>query len=176
MSKNGTSKVVRYSRDNLPPDKTNWARIDAMTDEEVVAAARSDPDAQRLCATALGLTEAGVMDKRTMKAFDEMCLTPVEELTAEQIRQTFACARRRARLCLPATSTSPPGSSASGSAARNIHAAPRSSCSHWSPRRDCRPLREHSHCRLHPIVNRRQHQIFKRKRADLCSEPRANNS
>ena len=37
--------------------------------------------------TALGLTEAGVMDKRTMKAFDEMCLTPVEELTAEQIRQ-----------------------------------------------------------------------------------------
>jgi putative transcriptional regulator len=37
--------------------------------------------------TALGLTEAGVMDKRTMKAFDEMCLTPVEELTAAQIRQ-----------------------------------------------------------------------------------------
>ena len=32
--------------------------------------------------TALGLTEAGVMDKRTMKVFDEMCLTPVEELTA----------------------------------------------------------------------------------------------
>jgi len=27
------------------------------------------------------------MDKRTMKAFDEMCLTPVEELTAAQIRQ-----------------------------------------------------------------------------------------
>ena len=37
--------------------------------------------------TALGLAEAGVMDKRTMKAFDEMCLTPVEELTAAQIRQ-----------------------------------------------------------------------------------------
>ena len=36
--------------------------------------------------TALGLTEAGVMDKRTMKAFDEMCLTPVEELTPEEIR------------------------------------------------------------------------------------------
>ena len=26
--------------------------------------------------TALGLAEAGVMPKRTMKAFDEMCLTP----------------------------------------------------------------------------------------------------
>jgi putative transcriptional regulator len=37
--------------------------------------------------TALGLTEAGVMDKRTMKAFDAMCLTPVEQLTAKQIRK-----------------------------------------------------------------------------------------
>ena len=44
--------------------------------------------------TALGLTEAGVMDKRTMKAFDEMCLTPVEELTPEQIRQI--CLREKA--------------------------------------------------------------------------------
>ena len=37
--------------------------------------------------TALGLHDAGVLDKKTMKAFDAMCLTPVEELTAEQIRQ-----------------------------------------------------------------------------------------
>ena len=37
--------------------------------------------------TALGLAEAGVMDKRTMKAFDEMCLTPVEDLTPERIRR-----------------------------------------------------------------------------------------
>ena len=37
--------------------------------------------------TAAGLYEAGVTDKQTMKAFDEMCLTPVEELTSEQIRQ-----------------------------------------------------------------------------------------
>jgi putative transcriptional regulator len=37
-----------YSRDDLPPDKTDWARIDAMTDEEVMAAALSDPDAQPL--------------------------------------------------------------------------------------------------------------------------------
>src|ERR1035437_1340691 len=36
---------------------------------------------------ALGLTELGVMDKRTMKAFDEICLTSVKELTAKQIRQ-----------------------------------------------------------------------------------------
>ena len=37
--------------------------------------------------TALGLHEVGVLDKVTMKTFDEMCLTPVEELTPERIRQ-----------------------------------------------------------------------------------------
>ncbi len=37
--------------------------------------------------TALGLSEAGVMNKRTMKAFDEMCLTPVEKLSPKKIRQ-----------------------------------------------------------------------------------------
>ena len=48
MSKNNTSKVVRYSRRNLPADKTDWARIDVMTNEDVLAAAKSDPDAQPL--------------------------------------------------------------------------------------------------------------------------------
>lgn len=37
--------------------------------------------------TALGLHEAGAMSKMTMKTFDEMCLTPVKELTPERIRQ-----------------------------------------------------------------------------------------
>ena len=36
--------------------------------------------------TALGLNEAGLLTKQTMKAFDKMCLTPVEELTPDQIR------------------------------------------------------------------------------------------
>ncbi len=36
--------------------------------------------------TALGMTEAGVMAKRTMKAFDEMCLTPIAEMSPEEIR------------------------------------------------------------------------------------------
>ena len=48
MSKSHTFKVVRYSRENLPADKTDWARIAAMSDEDVVAAALSDPDAQPL--------------------------------------------------------------------------------------------------------------------------------
>lgn len=41
-------KVVRHSRSRLPSDKTDWGRLDAMTDDQVVAAARSDPDAQPL--------------------------------------------------------------------------------------------------------------------------------
>ena len=35
---------------------------------------------------ALGLAEAGLTAKRTMRAFDEMCLTPVEEMAPEEIR------------------------------------------------------------------------------------------
>jgi putative transcriptional regulator len=34
--------------DALPQGKTDWVRLDAMTDEEVLAAAKSDPDAQPL--------------------------------------------------------------------------------------------------------------------------------
>jgi len=48
MSKKRSSKLVQYRRDDLPPDNTDWAYVDAMTDEEVVAAALSDPDAQPL--------------------------------------------------------------------------------------------------------------------------------
>lgn len=36
--------------------------------------------------TAEGLLEAGVMDKRTMRRFDKLCLTPVTPLTPEEIR------------------------------------------------------------------------------------------
>jgi putative transcriptional regulator len=36
--------------------------------------------------TAKGLTSAGVMSKQTMREFDELCLTPVRPLTAEEIR------------------------------------------------------------------------------------------
>ena len=35
---------------------------------------------------ALGLKEAGVLSRRSMKDFDAMCLTPVQPLTAEEIR------------------------------------------------------------------------------------------
>ena len=36
--------------------------------------------------TAEGLHAAGVMDKQTMRKFDDACLTPVRPLSAEEIR------------------------------------------------------------------------------------------
>ncbi|MFG1193087.1 helix-turn-helix domain-containing protein [Xanthobacter flavus] len=36
--------------------------------------------------TAIGLREAGLVDKATMREFDALCLTPVEPLTPEEIR------------------------------------------------------------------------------------------
>jgi putative transcriptional regulator len=48
MSENATGKIVRYRRDNLPPDDTDWARVMATTDEEITAAAKADHDAQPL--------------------------------------------------------------------------------------------------------------------------------
>ena len=35
---------------------------------------------------ALGLAEVGLMPKRTMRRFDEMCLTPMQDMTPEDIR------------------------------------------------------------------------------------------
>jgi putative transcriptional regulator len=43
-----TTRVTVKPGDTLPRGDTDWARLDAMTDEEVVAAALSDPDAQPL--------------------------------------------------------------------------------------------------------------------------------
>jgi putative transcriptional regulator len=36
--------------------------------------------------TVEGLHSAGIMDKRTMREFDELCLTPVQPLAPEEIR------------------------------------------------------------------------------------------
>jgi len=37
--------MIRVSADNLKPGRTDWARVDALTDEEIEAAIASDPDA-----------------------------------------------------------------------------------------------------------------------------------
>ena len=51
--------------------------------------ARRKPRSDALAAiheTAEGLHRAGLMDRETMREFDALCLTPVERLSAEEIR------------------------------------------------------------------------------------------
>ena len=53
MNKTGTTRVTVKRDARLPRGKTDWARLNAMTDQEVMRAARSDPDAQPLTAEQL---------------------------------------------------------------------------------------------------------------------------
>ena len=53
MSKTGTTRVTVKPGDTPPAGVTDWARLGTMTDEEVMAAALSDPDAQPLTAERL---------------------------------------------------------------------------------------------------------------------------
>lgn len=36
--------------------------------------------------TVADLSESGLVDKRTLRRFDDLCLTPIQSLTADQIR------------------------------------------------------------------------------------------
>jgi putative transcriptional regulator len=53
MSKTGTTRMTVKPGEAPPRGETDWARVNAMTDEEVLAAAHADPDAQPLAAEAL---------------------------------------------------------------------------------------------------------------------------
>ncbi len=53
MSKTGTTRVTVKCGDPRPKGDTDWTRIDAMADEEAVAAALADSDAQPLAAERL---------------------------------------------------------------------------------------------------------------------------
>jgi putative transcriptional regulator len=48
MSKTGTTRVTVKPDEPLPRGNTDWARLDTMTHDEIMAAALSDPDAQPL--------------------------------------------------------------------------------------------------------------------------------
>jgi len=48
MSKSGTTRMTVKPGDAPPRGDTDWARLAAMTDDEVLAAALADPDAQPL--------------------------------------------------------------------------------------------------------------------------------
>ena len=46
MSKTGITRITRKPGEAPPRGQTNWARVDAFTEEEILSAALSDPDAQ----------------------------------------------------------------------------------------------------------------------------------
>ncbi|HSK80512.1 MAG TPA: helix-turn-helix domain-containing protein [Thermoanaerobaculia bacterium] len=48
MSKTDTTRMTVKPGEAPPRGETDWERVNAMTDEEVLAAAHSDPDAQPL--------------------------------------------------------------------------------------------------------------------------------
>ncbi len=48
MSKTGTTRVTVKPGEPSPQGDTDWAQLEAMTDDEAMAAALSDPDAQPL--------------------------------------------------------------------------------------------------------------------------------
>jgi hypothetical protein len=54
--------------------------------------------------TAAGLRDAGAIDKRTMRDFDELCLTPAGSCRRRR-SAGFVCVSRRARRSSLATST-----------------------------------------------------------------------
>jgi putative transcriptional regulator len=53
MNKTGATRVTVKPGEEPPRGETDWARVNAMSDEEVMAAALSDPDVQPLDPEAL---------------------------------------------------------------------------------------------------------------------------
>jgi putative transcriptional regulator len=53
MKKTGTTRITVKPGEAPPRSETDWERVNAMTEEEVMAAALSDPDAQPLDSEAL---------------------------------------------------------------------------------------------------------------------------
>ena len=51
------------------------------------AKAYRSPAAAAIHETASGLYDAGIIDKQTMREFDETCLTPVHQFTPQEIRR-----------------------------------------------------------------------------------------
>ena len=57
VNKTGTTRETVKPGNRLPSGRTDWARLRAMTDEQVRAAARADPDAQPVTADQLRQTQ-----------------------------------------------------------------------------------------------------------------------
>jgi putative transcriptional regulator len=105
MSKTGTTRVTVKSGEPLPRGRTDWTRLDAMSDKEVMAAARSDPDAQPLTPEQLArmrrVSRVKVLRHRlgmTQAAFAEAFHLPITTLRDWEQRRSTPDAPARALL------------------------------------------------------------------------------
>lgn len=105
MNKTGTTRVTVKPGDPRPTGGTEWVRLDAMADEEVVAAAQSDPDAQPLApeqlATMRRVSRVKVLRQRlgmTQAEFAEAFHLPITTLRDWEQRRSTPDAPARALL------------------------------------------------------------------------------
>ena len=105
MSKTGTTRITVKPGDSLPRGKTDWARLDGMTDAEVMAAALSDPDAQPLTPEQLAkmrrVSRVKVLRQRlgmTQAEFAEAFHLPITTLRDWEQRRSTPDAPARALL------------------------------------------------------------------------------
>jgi putative transcriptional regulator len=105
MSKTGTTRVTVKRGEPLPRGRTDWTRLDAMSENEVMAAARSDPDAQPLTPEQLAkmrrLSRVKVLRQRlgmTQAEFAEAFHLPITTLRDWEQRRSTPDAPARALL------------------------------------------------------------------------------
>ncbi|MFZ0273227.1 MAG: helix-turn-helix domain-containing protein [Acidobacteriaceae bacterium] len=104
MKKIGTITVTRKPGDPFPKTKTDWAKVAALTDEQIHAAALSDPDAQPLPRDMRGLTRIVNVKKlrekleMTQEEFAAAYRIPLGTLRDWEQRRKFPDAPARAYL------------------------------------------------------------------------------
>jgi putative transcriptional regulator len=105
MSKTGTTRVIVKPGEPPPRGNTDWKQLDAMTDAEVLAAARSDPDAQPLTREQVArmrrVSRVKVLRQRlgmTQRAFAEAFHLPLTTLRDWEQRRSTPDAPARALL------------------------------------------------------------------------------
>ncbi len=105
MKPTGTTRLTVKPGEPLPRGETDWARVKAMTDEEVLAAALSDPDGQPLTSGELArmqrVSPVKVLRQRlgmTQVEFAAAFRIPVSTLRDWEQRRTTPDAPARALL------------------------------------------------------------------------------
>lgn len=105
MSKTGTTRVIVKPGETPPRGNTDWAQFDAMSDEEIMAAALSDPEAQPLTPGQLAkmrrVSRVKVLRQRlgmTQEAFAQAFHLPITTLRDWEQRRSTPDAPARALL------------------------------------------------------------------------------